>query len=93
MLIVNKKSWDNLPPKAREILEKVARDYEKNSVAHFKKIQEEDLEKLKKAGIETIELSGKARENYLEGGYRALWEMVAKRSDNAKALREKLSAK
>jgi TRAP-type C4-dicarboxylate transport system substrate-binding protein len=93
VLIVNKKSWDNLPPKAREILQKVARDYEKNSVAHFKKIQEEELEKLKKAGIETIELSGKARENYLEGGYRALWEMVAKRSDNAKALQEKLSAK
>lgn len=93
LLIVNKKSWDSLPEKAREILEKVARDYEKKSVAHFQKIHEEELTKLDKLGIETIELTGKARENYLKGGYDALWAAVGKRTDNAEALREKLSAK
>lgn len=92
LLIVNKKSWDNLSPEAREILEKVARDYEKNSVAHFKKIQEEEIEKLEKAGIETIKLTGKARENYLKGGNDALWAMVAERSKDTQALREKLTA-
>jgi TRAP-type C4-dicarboxylate transport system substrate-binding protein len=93
LLIVNKKSWDNLPPKAREILEKVARDYERNSVVHFKKIQEEEIQKLEKAGIKTITLTGKARDSYLKGGYDALWAMVEQRSDNAKTLREKLTAK
>lgn len=93
LVIMNRKTWNKLSPKARDILMKAAAEYEKKSVAAAEKAKQEGNAKLASFGIKTIELKGKAREHWIKSGNDALWAAVAKRSKNAEALRAKLEPK
>ena len=90
LIIANRNFWNKLPEKAKQVLMKAAASYEKTSVAFMNKVRDEENQKLVKAGIQTIKLTGNARTHFIKSGNDALWAEVAKRSKYAKELRGKL---
>ena len=93
LIIINKAKWDSLSDKAKKALQTAALEYETGSIAYLNNVQKAENEKLKKLGLETITLKGKARAAYDEGGRKALWKIVDERSKNAAQLRKLLDVK
>jgi len=73
MVVMNKDKWNSLTQAERDFLDKVSRDYEKASDALVAKNLKTDEEKLAKAGVKTIELTGEYRKAYLNTIYDAKW--------------------
>ena len=72
-LLINKKKWDSLSKAEQAELDKVSRSYEKAADDIVIAKGHVDDEKLKKAGIETINLEGEIRAAYIRTIYAAKW--------------------
>jgi TRAP-type C4-dicarboxylate transport system substrate-binding protein len=72
-LVVHLDKWKGLTDAQRDLLTQQARTFEKEGSAIISKKGKEDDEKLKKAGVEDIELKGAARKAYLDTIYEAKW--------------------
>jgi len=73
MTLVNLDKWKALSQAHRDLLEKQARVYERDSEPIVVRKAEQDDVKLKEAGIETIQLQGAVRKAYLDTIYGARW--------------------
>jgi len=73
MTLVNLKKWNSLSQAQRDLLESHAESYEKNGDAIVIERAKKDDAKLAKAGLQTIELTGKVRQAYLRTIYDAKW--------------------
>lgn len=73
MTLVNLEKWKSLSQAHRDLLEKQARVYERDSDAIVVKKAEQDDVKLREAGVETIRLQGEVRKAYLDTIYSAKW--------------------
>ncbi len=89
-ILVNLDKWKSLSPASRDLLQKIAIAYEKESLDALEaKRRVEDAE-IRKRGMQIVELKGVAAKNYLEGVYRVPWERLKKRDPtNYEALRAK----
>jgi TRAP-type C4-dicarboxylate transport system substrate-binding protein len=90
LITVNKAKWDSLPEAARKLLQEVAIEHERESVAANLKGTQEQGQQMIDGGMKVVELSGAARTAYLEKAARASWERMTKRDPtHVAALREK----
>ena len=90
LITVNKAKWDGLPEAARRLLQEVAIEHERESVAANLKGTQEQGQQMIDGGMKVVELTGAARTTYLEKAARSSWERMAKRDPtHVAALRQK----
>ena len=78
-ILVNKRKWDGLTPEQRAILTKAGEEIEAAD-AEVVKENEDEAEKQKKAGMQVINLTGAAGEDWRKKAYEAGWAGVIKQS-------------
>lgn len=76
-LLANLEAYNKLSPKARECLDKKVVEHEAKTHQHFTEDAGRELDKMKKAGTEVIELQGEARRRYLQAFQDAHWKFMA----------------
>lgn len=85
-------SWKKLPKDLQESFMQAVKEVEQESYDHFKKLINEDREKLKKRGVQEIKLTDEEAKKYLDLAYEASWKEVAKKDpEQAQKLKELLS--
>lgn len=93
-VIVNLTSWNKLNDEQRKIISDAAAELETGFQAVEAKENAGDIEKMKAAGIQTIEFKGADADKYLKTAYDAAWEGIIKQSPvHGPKLREYFSAK
>lgn len=75
-VIVNLERWNALSDEAKEILQRVAIEHERDSVEAMRAKRDEDFAALEAQGMKVVELTGEARENYLRAAREKTWERM-----------------
>ncbi len=75
-VIVNNEKWESLSEEARKIVQDVAIQHEKDSVAALRIKRGEDFAALDAAGMKVITLEGEAKANYLAAAREKTWERM-----------------
>jgi TRAP-type C4-dicarboxylate transport system substrate-binding protein len=83
MIIVNKKKWEALAPKTREILEKVAMEHEVASKAALQALWKVEEVELAKRGIKTVKQSDAAAKRFIDGANAASLARMKERLEKA----------
>lgn len=78
VVMVNLDKWNGLSKEAQDLLQKVAIEHETISRGVIAAQAEEELKKLKAAGMQTIELEGEFREKYLKTARDTFWSKLEK---------------
>jgi TRAP-type transport system periplasmic protein len=80
---INKKKWDSLSAKSREILTKVGIEHEIASVNELADLRKKETVELEKRGIKTISLSADGQKKFLEGARAASFARMKERMEKA----------
>ncbi len=90
VVLINLDKWKKLSARSRELLQKLAIDYETESMQdNIERIAKEDAE-LKRRGIEFVAMNPEAAKAFLAQAYNAAWERMKGRDPtNVEALRAK----
>ena len=64
-VVVNLEKWESLSEEARQIVQDVAIQHEKDSVEALRAKRDEDFAALEEGGMQVVELEGQARADYL----------------------------
>lgn len=92
--LVNINAWNKLPKELQDALNVSMQATEREAYDHFKKLIQEDREKLKKKGLQEIRLSKAEADKYLQTAYEASWKEVLKKdAQQGATLRNLLSKK
>ena len=75
-VIVNLERWNSLSPEAQQILQDVAIQHEKDSVAALREKRDADFAALDAAGMTSVSLEGDAKANYLLAAREKNWERM-----------------
>ena len=75
-VVVNLDAWEGLSEEARTILQDVAVQHEKDSVAALHTERDEDFAALEEAGMTVVELEGQARADYLAAARETTWKRM-----------------
>lgn len=75
-VIVNLEKWNSLSDEAKNILQDVAIQHEKDSVAAMEAKRVEDFKALEEQGMKVVELQGEARANYLAAAREKTWNRM-----------------
>ncbi|WP_299632235.1 TRAP transporter substrate-binding protein DctP [uncultured Roseobacter sp.] len=75
-VIVNLEKWNSLSDEAKKILQDVATQHEKDSVAALRIKRDEDFAALEAAGMQVVSLEGDAKANYLAAAREKTWERM-----------------
>ena len=73
-LLVNLKTWNNLPQKLRDLLTEAAKEAEKKVVAYFDDLAKKERPILLKEGIQVIDLPPAEKEKFLKVAYEEGWK-------------------
>jgi len=93
-LLVNLKTWNNLPQKLRDLLTEAAIEAEKKVVAAFDDLAKQERPLLLKEGIQVIDLPPAEKEKFLKVAYEEGWkDVLAKNPDTGAKLKELLTKK
>ena len=79
MIIMNKKKWDSLSPKSREILQRVAMEHEVSSLKTLQALWTQERAELEKRGIKTLSQSPEASKKFVAGARAASLERMKER--------------
>jgi len=79
LISMNYDKWQSLSDEAKQILNEVAIEWEKESYDIMAAATESEDKALREGGIEVIELTGKARETYLKNAYEVTWNRLKER--------------
>ena len=77
-MIVNQKTWDALPPQARDLLDKLSADWEVESRAYWEVAQDKLRAELASAGMKTVTLPDAAAAQYVRTFRKGPWERLEK---------------
>ena len=80
VLAVNLAKVNALPKQGQDMLKKAGVKYEADSFAEFQAIEKADKEAMQKEGMKVVELTGAARQKYLEQAYAAPWARMKERN-------------
>ncbi len=83
MIIVNKKKWDTLSPKTREILQKTAIEHETSSLQALQVLWTQEQAELQKRGIRYLAQSPEASKRFVEGARAASLQRMKERIQKA----------
>ncbi|WP_424965489.1 MULTISPECIES: TRAP transporter substrate-binding protein DctP [unclassified Dinoroseobacter] len=75
-VIVNLEKWESLSEEARTILQDVAIQHEKDSVAALTAKRDEDFKALEEGGMQVVSLEGDAKARYLAAAREKTWERM-----------------
>ncbi len=87
---MNLNRWQALPKETRDLIEKIAIEYERTSVVYVGKQRIRDDEILRESGVKDIVLSGESEKKFLSMAHEALWQELRKRSASSDRLRARL---
>jgi TRAP-type C4-dicarboxylate transport system substrate-binding protein len=88
---INLDVWKGLSQKAKDTLQKVALDYEKNSIGYMEIRRKKDEAALFAAGAKDIVLKGNGRMHYINSANVSVWDRLVKLSpQQASALQAKI---
>ena len=83
VILVNKKKWDALSPKTREILTRAAIDHENSSLRDLQALWKKEQAELAKRGIKTVNQSADAAKRFNEGARAASLQRMKERMEKA----------
>jgi TRAP-type transport system periplasmic protein len=94
VVLISKSKWESLPENARNLISKVAREYESASVQEMITQNKSDIAAGDKAGVEAISMTGANGKKYLKTASDAMWEVVSKKvgAEDLTRLRKMLSS-
>lgn len=75
-VIVNLDKWNSLSAEAQQIVQDVAIQHEKDSVAALRAKRDEDFAALDEQGMQVVSLEGEAKANYLLAAREKNWERM-----------------
>jgi TRAP-type transport system periplasmic protein len=75
-VLANLEAYKKLSPKARDCLEKKVVEHEAKAHQHFTEDAQRELDKMRKAGTEVIELQGDARKRYQQAFQDGHWKFM-----------------
>ena len=75
-VIVNLDRWNGLSEEAQTILQEVAIEHERDSVAAMRERRDADFAELADGGMQVVELEGEARANYLAAARETTWNRM-----------------
>lgn len=75
-VIVNPGTWADLPADVRQIISSSAAEYERVSYDRMQALIETTREAVAAGGMQTVELTGDAREAYLDAAYDRAWNRL-----------------
>lgn len=89
LISMNHDRWQSLSDEAKSIIDEVAIEWERESYDLMQAATEAEDQALRDGGLEVIELTGVARENYLTSAYQVSWNRLKERDPtHHDALRE-----
>jgi len=77
-VVINLEKWESLSDESRQILQDVAVQHEKDSVAALRIKRDEDFAALEEGGMQVVELEGDAAAAYLAAAREKTWERMKK---------------
>ena len=94
VVLISKSKWESLPENARNLIAKVAREYESASVQEMITQNKSDIAVGDKAGVEAISMTGANAKKYLKTASDAMWGVVGEKvgGDDLTRLRKMLSS-
>lgn len=92
LVLINEDKWKSLSDEAKDVLTKVAAEYEKTSVDYMKKAGEADAAAVAKEGVQIFHMSPEGSKKYLSIAYDAMWGRAKSKlsKEEYDALRAKL---
>ena len=87
VVTVNPAVWKGLSAKQRDLLQKVAIEYETTSVKYVEQERAKEEKAMKAAGVQDIALKGAAAQKYLDIAHGEIWKELKKRSEYHDKLR------
>jgi TRAP-type C4-dicarboxylate transport system substrate-binding protein len=82
-VLINLKTWNNLPKKLQDILNEAAIEGEKKAVALFEDLAQKERPILKKGNIEVIDLPKAEKEKFLKTAYDEGWKDILDKNPQA----------
>lgn len=79
-VVVQLQAWNALPQQAKDILTQAALKYEPIAHSMLRGRADDELKKLRAAGVQDIELKGAARESQHRAATEALWKIIEEKS-------------
>jgi TRAP-type C4-dicarboxylate transport system substrate-binding protein len=93
-LLLNLKTWNNLPQKLKDLLTEAAIEAEKKVVAAFEELAKQERPLLLKESIQVIDLPAAEKEKFLKVAYDEGWkDVLAKNPETGAKLKELLTKK
>jgi TRAP-type transport system periplasmic protein len=83
VILVNKKKWDSLSPKTRDILTRTVIEHETSSLRDLQTLWKKEQAELAKRGIKTINQSADAAKRFNEGARAASLQRMKERMEKA----------
>ena len=83
MILVNKRKWDSLSPKSREILQRVAIEHEVSSLQALQALWTQERAELERRGIKTVSQSPEAARKFVAGARAASLERMKERMEKS----------
>lgn len=83
LIIMNKKKWDALAPKTREILQRTAIEHETSSLQALQALWKKEEAELQKRGIKTLAQSAEASKRFVAGARAASLARMKERMEKA----------
>ena len=80
VVTMNMAAWKGLPKRAKDIIAKVAIEYERTSLTYMETERKREEKILHAAGVKDIELKGEAARKYLAIAYGEVWKQLKQRS-------------
>lgn len=89
LIIMNAKKWDSLPKEAQDIITQAAKEHEIETDRTYREASDAEMAKLKAAGCDFIQLTGKRRAIYVKTADDIIWKRLEKNSpEDAAELRK-----
>ena len=80
VVTMNLGAWKGLPKRAKNIIDKVAIEYERTSLSYMETQRKSEEKILHDAGVKDINLKGEAARKYLAIAYGEVWKQLKQRS-------------
>ncbi len=80
VVIMNLAKWSGLPKASKDIISKIALEYEATSLEYMEKQRKSEEKILHDAGVKDFPLTGKAASRYLNIAHGEIWKQLKKRS-------------
>ena len=79
-LVMNLKTWNNLPKKFKDLLAEAAVEAEKKTVAYFDDLAKQERPILVKEGLQVIDLPAAEKQKFLKVGYDEGWKDIIQKN-------------